>query len=88
MNSYDLSGKIALVTGGTGALGASICRSLAQGGATVLIMARSRDRAEALATSIQAEGLQAYAFSCDVLDKAALEILASEIKWINAKRWT
>lgn len=76
---FDLTGKIALVTGGTGVLGSQMCRTLANAGATVVIMARTEDKAKQLADDIKAGGGQAMALACDVLDKAALEGAAKQL---------
>ncbi|HEX5802891.1 MAG TPA: SDR family NAD(P)-dependent oxidoreductase, partial [Azospira sp.] len=68
----------ALVTGGSGGIGAAICRALAAAGHEVLIHAnRQRDKAEALAAEIVAAGGSARALAFDVTDaeatRAALE---------------
>jgi NAD(P)-dependent dehydrogenase (short-subunit alcohol dehydrogenase family) len=72
--TFRLDGKTALVTGGTGALGSTMCRTLAAAGATVIVMARTDSAASALADDIGGQ-----AIACDVLDKAALERAAAEI---------
>jgi 3-oxoacyl-[acyl-carrier protein] reductase len=66
--------KRALVTGGSGGIGAAICRALAEAGHEVLVHAnRQRDKAEALAAEIRAAGGQASALAFDVTDRAAAE---------------
>lgn len=63
--------KRALVTGGSGAIGAAICRALAADGLHVVIHANSRlDAAEALAAEIRAAGGSAEAVCFDVADAA------------------
>jgi 3-oxoacyl-[acyl-carrier protein] reductase len=62
----------ALVTGGSGAIGAAICRRLAAGGARVAVHAnRNLAQAESLAQEIRAAGGQAEALAFDVTDAAA-----------------
>lgn len=63
--------KRALVTGGSGAIGAAICRALAADGCEVLVHAnRHADRAEALAAQLMEEGYSARACCFDVRDGA------------------
>lgn len=61
----DLSGKIALVTGGAGILGAHFCRGLADAGAKVAVVDVAGEAAERLAGEI---GAAAAGFACDVSD--------------------
>ncbi len=75
----------ALVTGGSGAIGAAICRSLAVAGCHVYVHAnRGGDRAEAVVADIAASGGSAQAIAFDVTDEAATaEALAPMIR----RRW-
>lgn len=68
----DLSGKVAVVTGGTGVLGADFSRALAASGASVAVIGRQKAKAEAIAEEIVSGGGSAIAVVCDVLDKEAL----------------
>ncbi|MEJ8822863.1 3-oxoacyl-ACP reductase FabG [Variovorax humicola] len=75
MTATNLSGKRALVTGASGALGAAIARRLARDGATVLLHASSRPEAiEQLAESIKAAGGHA---ECHVFDLRSDEATAA-----------
>lgn len=69
----DFSGKVAVVTGGSGVLCGEFCRALAACGAKVAIVNRSLDKGSALAREIIAAGGEAEAFSADVTDKASVE---------------
>jgi len=60
-----LAGRSAVVTGATGVLGGAVARALADAGAAVGILARSRGRAEALAEELGGDALVLVA---DVLD--------------------
>ncbi|MEJ6022750.1 3-oxoacyl-ACP reductase FabG [Ramlibacter sp. PS4R-6] len=63
----------ALVTGGSGAIGAAICRALAAGGADVIVHAnQGLDRAQALAQELRAAGAQAEAVAFDLRDAQAV----------------
>jgi len=53
---FDLTGRVALVTGGCGHLGGASCRSLAEAGAMVLVGSRDRQRAESFAQTLPAHG--------------------------------
>ena len=75
----DLSNKVAVVTGGSGVLGAAMCRALAQCGAKVVIVGRDLAKAERLAESINETGGFAQGMSCDVLSREALENAAAHI---------
>jgi len=74
--------KRALVTGGSGGIGAAIARKLAANGCEVLVHANSNlDRAETVATEIRAGGGQAHALAFDVTDVAAtLAALEAELQ--------
>lgn len=62
--------RTALVTGGSGAIGAAVCRALAQQGVRVVVHANSRlDEAQELVAELQAAGGQAQAIAFDVTDR-------------------
>lgn len=69
----NLQNKLAVVTGGSGVLGAVLCRALAKAGATVAVLARNQEKIDNVVQSIHEEGGKAIGFSVDVLDKDALE---------------
>jgi NAD(P)-dependent dehydrogenase (short-subunit alcohol dehydrogenase family) len=77
--TIDLSGKIAVVTGGSGVLGAAMCRGLASAGATVVVLGTTDEKTAALADEIKAEGGKAVGFACDVVDRASIDAAANRI---------
>lgn len=69
----ELSGKVALVTGGARNIGRAICRSLAAGGATVMVNANtSKDEAKHTVAMIKSEGGKAASHIADVTDPDAV----------------
>ncbi len=76
---FDVHGKTALVTGGSGVLGSPMCKGLAQAGARVAIMGRRSEPCEHLAADIRAAGGTALAVAADVLDRPALELAAQAV---------
>ncbi len=65
-DKFDLTGKVAVVTGGVGLLGKGFCRTLAQAGAKVVVADLNKDAADAYAETLQAEGLQAMGVGVNV----------------------
>lgn len=77
----SLDNKVAVVTGGTGGIGAAICEGLARAGATVIVgYNSSRAPAEALAASLPPAARPHAALAAPVTDSAALAALAAEIE--------
>ncbi|SNT44740.1 3-oxoacyl-[acyl-carrier protein] reductase [Streptosporangium subroseum] len=74
-----LTGKVALVAGGSRGIGAAIARTLARQGASVAITYNaSADRAKTLAEEINAEGGQAITIKADATDRAAVREAVEE----------
>jgi 3-oxoacyl-[acyl-carrier protein] reductase len=69
---FDISGRVALVTGASSGLGVHFAETLAENGAKVVLVARRAERIEALRKKIAAAGGQAIAVEADVLDRAAM----------------
>lgn len=63
---FDLSGKVALVTGSSQGIGAATARVLAQAGAHVVISSRKPDDCERVAQALRDEGLKAEARACHI----------------------
>ena len=66
MNLFDLSGKVALVTGGSRGLGLQMVRAFAERGADAIIVSRKLDACEAVADEVRALGRRALAISAHV----------------------
>lgn len=69
---FDLTGKVALVTGATGGIGGAIARQLHARGAVVALSGTRREALEALAAEL---GSRAGVFPCNLGDKAEVEAL-------------
>ena len=78
-NLFDLRGKVAVITGGTGVLGAEMARGLAASGVKVVVTGRRQSAGEEVVGSIQRDGNEASFFAADVLDPAALEKINEHI---------
>jgi len=68
MSLFDLSGRVAIVTGGNGGIGLGMARGLAGAGAAVVIAARNRGKSEAAAAELSAGGGRAAFVPLDVAD--------------------
>lgn len=74
-NLFDLSGRIAVVTGGTTGLGRAIALGLAEAGADVVASSRRQAQVETTAAEIEALGRRSLRIACDVLGRASLQAL-------------
>jgi len=76
----SLTGKVALVTGGSRGIGAASARALADQGAEVAISyGASADKAEAVVRDLKAKGVRAKAFKADQADSAQVERLVQDV---------
>lgn len=71
-NLFDLTGKTAVITGASGALGEHFARVLAEAGARVALAARRTDKLETIAAGITGKGGEAMAVALDVTDPASV----------------
>lgn len=78
MNPFDLSGRVAIITGSSKGIGRSIAEQMAQAGAKVVISSRKGDVCEETAASIRAKGGVAIAVPAHVGKKEDLENLVAE----------
>ncbi|NPT42860.1 glucose 1-dehydrogenase [Paraburkholderia sp. 1N] len=76
---FDLSGRVAVVTGATKGMGLAVARALGAAGAKVVISGRSQEVADAVAIRLQKEdGIAIKAISCDITDPESVDHFASQ----------
>jgi len=78
--SFDLSGKVAVVTGASRGIGEAIAKAYAQYGAQVIVSSRKQDGCDAVAATINAAGGKATAIACHIGDMGALGSLFDAVK--------
>ncbi len=76
---FDIQGQTAVVTGGSGVLGRTMCLALAQAGARVVVIGRHAEKASKVAEEIHAAGGEALGIACDVTKRDDLEHALSQI---------
>jgi NAD(P)-dependent dehydrogenase (short-subunit alcohol dehydrogenase family) len=84
---FDLTGKIALVTGGTGLFGKPISTALAEAGATVIIASRGVENCQKLADQLNQQGYRAEGMSLDLTNEKSitelLDLIISKYKQVD-----
>jgi NAD(P)-dependent dehydrogenase (short-subunit alcohol dehydrogenase family) len=79
-NPFDLSGKIALVTGASRGIGEGIARLLAAQGAHVIVSSRKQDACETVAAAIRESGGKAEAYACHIGEMAQIDKLFADLE--------
>jgi NAD(P)-dependent dehydrogenase (short-subunit alcohol dehydrogenase family) len=70
---FDLTGRVAIVSGGSMGLGLQMAEGLAEMGASLVLCARNQERCEAAAKQFRDQGVAALAVECDVKNKASIQ---------------
>ena len=77
---FDLTGKVAIVTGGNGGIGLGMARGLAAAGADIAVVARNEAKSEAAVAELRRQGVRAIAVTTDVNDTAAVTAMIERVK--------
>jgi len=77
---FDLSGRIALITGASQGLGFTIARGLGQGGATLVLNGRNAEKLEKAVSTLSNEGLTVHACLFDVRDANQIQRKIAEVE--------
>lgn len=75
---FDLSGKVAIITGSSKGIGLSIARGLAENGAKVVISSRKQDAVDAIAKEFNEAGLEAIGIACHIGEADQREALIAK----------
>jgi 2-dehydro-3-deoxy-D-gluconate 5-dehydrogenase len=77
---FDLSGKVAIVTGGNGGIGLGMARGLAAAGADIAVVARNEAKSDAAIAELRQHGVKAIAVTTDVTDEAAVARMTTRVQ--------
>jgi 2-deoxy-D-gluconate 3-dehydrogenase len=78
MNPFDLSGRVAVVTGGNGGIGLGMAEGLAAAGATIVVAARNPEKSAAAVAALTASGATSVFIALDVADPGSCRDLVHE----------
>jgi NAD(P)-dependent dehydrogenase (short-subunit alcohol dehydrogenase family) len=78
-NSFDLSGKVAVITGGAGVLCTAMGAALAEVGVKIAVLDMNAEAAESLAIKLRSANAEAIGIACNVLEKESLEAAAQTV---------
>jgi len=76
---FDLTGQVAVITGGAGSLGEGVARGLAVHGATVVVTGRTMETLQKAVAQVEEAGGKAVAITSDVTDEASVQALADKV---------
>ncbi|MEO0729326.1 MAG: glucose 1-dehydrogenase [Pseudomonadota bacterium] len=77
--AFDLSGRVALVTGGNGGIGLGMAEGLAKAGADIAIAARDQGKMRDAKAQLEAHGVKVTTVTVDVADKASIDAMTEQV---------
>ena len=77
---FDLSGRVAVVTGGNGGIGRGIALGLAEAGASVAVLGRNEEKNQRVLAELKAIGVPSLAVKVDLTQRAALEPALNKVE--------
>jgi NAD(P)-dependent dehydrogenase (short-subunit alcohol dehydrogenase family) len=77
---FDLSGRVAIVTGGNGGIGLGMASGLAEAGAAVAIVGRNEAKSAAAVAEFKQRGAKAISVTADVTDKSAVAAMVERVR--------
>ena len=75
---FDLTGRVAIVTGGVGLLGKEFCRTLVEAGASVVVVDLNADAAKKVADDLTRDGFRAIGLATDITKPEAVNAMVAE----------
>src|ERR1700746_1515881 len=79
MKSFNLKGKVAIITGGNGGIGLGMAQGLADAGADIAVVGRNEDKSKAAVVDLSARGVRAISLAADVTDKEAVSRMVERV---------
>ncbi|MGO4331638.1 SDR family NAD(P)-dependent oxidoreductase [Cupriavidus sp. 2TAF22] len=77
-NLFDLTGRVAVITGSTKGMGLEMARALGASGAALVVSGRDQAGAAAVAATLEAEGFKARGIACDIADVGSVRAFAEQ----------
>jgi 2-deoxy-D-gluconate 3-dehydrogenase len=78
MKLFDLSGRVAIVTGGNGGIGLGMAKGLAEAGASIVVAARDQEKSAVAVGELEALGAEAAALAVDVTDEGSCRAMVDQ----------